>query len=224
MRPKRVTREAVRLRARNGLYLPATRGLRVRGLRVREFTIISNNCWGGTVYESYGLLKQSPTVGMFVMPKDFIRLCSDLERYLSLPLEFVRPEESRYAEALGADPRWGSYLVGRLGDVELEMLHHHDEAEARAKWDRRLGRVRWDRLIFKLNDQNGATEEDLEAFDALPLGHKVVFAAREHPDVRSCVRIHCPRKCEFVPASYEPFGRNLSFDTTRYINDCFAEG
>lgn len=221
---KKVTREAVRLKARNELYLPATRNLRVRGLKVREFTIISNNCWGGTVYESYGLPKQSPTVGMFVMPRDFIRLCSDIERYLSLPLEFVTPEESKYVDTLSSDSRWGSYLVGKLGDVELEMLHHHDEAEARAKWERRVRRVRWDRLIFKLNDQNGAGERDFETFDALPLEHKVIFAAKVHPGVACCKRIHCPSKCEFVPASYEPFGRNLSFDTTYYINSCFAEG
>lgn len=224
MRLKKVTREAVRLKLRNGLYLPATRTLRVRGLKVREFTIISNNCWGGTVYESYGLPKQSPTIGMFVMPKDFVRLCSDIERYLSLPLEFVRPEESKYSDILSSDSRWGSYLVGKLGDVELEMLHHHDEAEARAKWCRRVRRICWDRLIFKFNDQNGAIEGDLETFDALPLEHKLIFAAKEHPGVVCCKRIHCPSTCEFVPASYEPFGRNLSFDTTNYINSCFARG
>ena len=124
---------------------------------MREFTIISNNQWDGTVYENYGLPKQSPTVGMFAMPEVYIRLCLDLRGYLSRPLEFIRPDESRYADALSADGRWGFCLVARLGDVELEMLHLHDKAEARTKWERRAGRVRWDKLIYKFNDQNGAT-------------------------------------------------------------------
>ena len=185
------------------------------------FTIISNNCWGGTIYESYGMRKASPTVGMFIMPSDFVRFCADLDRYLSEPLEFISPEESKWREVLSSNGNWGTYLIGRLGDVELQMLHHHDEATARRKWESRVGRVDRDRLIFKLNDQNGATEEDLRAFDALPFEHKLVFAVKDHPDVKCCRRIHCPRSCGFIPASWEPFGANRSFNVTKYINGCF---
>lgn len=39
--------------------------IRRKGLENTDFTIISNNCWGGMVYESYNLPKQSPTVGLF---------------------------------------------------------------------------------------------------------------------------------------------------------------
>ncbi len=41
--------------------------LRRKALRFTDFTIISNNCWGGMIYESYNLPKQSPTVGLFLM-------------------------------------------------------------------------------------------------------------------------------------------------------------
>ena len=41
-------------------------------LNNKDFTIISNNCWGGMIYESYNLEKQSPTVGLFFMAKDYI--------------------------------------------------------------------------------------------------------------------------------------------------------
>lgn len=219
---KKITWEMVRLRFRNSLWLPATRDLRAKGLKVREFTIISNNCWGGTVYESYGLPKQTPTIGMFIMPPDYIKFCSDLRGYFAKSLEFVKPGDSKWRDVLGAKDSWGTYIIGRLGDIELQMLHYHDEEMARAKWNRRVSRIHWDRMIVKLNDQNGATEEDLRAFDELPLNHKVVFAAKEHSSVRCCTRIHCPRSCDFIPASYEPFGRNLSFDTTKYINNCFT--
>lgn len=166
--------------------------------------------------------KASPTVGMFIMPSDFVRFCADVDRYLSESLEFISPEESKWREVLSSNGNWGTYLIGRLGDVELQMLHHHDEATARRKWRSRVDRVDRDRLIFKLNDQNGATEEDLLAFDALPLEHKLVFAAKDHPGVRCCRRIHCPRSCEFIPASWEPFGANRSFNVTEYINGCFG--
>ena len=46
--------------------------IRRKGLENTDFTIISNNCWGGMVYESYNLPKQSPTVGLFFMASDYI--------------------------------------------------------------------------------------------------------------------------------------------------------
>lgn len=70
---KKLNRETVRLKVRNDFWLPRTCKARARGLEVDGFTIISNNCWGGTIYESYGMRKDTPTVGMFIMPSDFVR-------------------------------------------------------------------------------------------------------------------------------------------------------
>ncbi|WP_161938991.1 DUF1919 domain-containing protein [Collinsella ihumii] len=220
----RLTWETVRLKWRSKVAVPLLRD-RLRGeLLVTDFTIISNNCWGGMVYESYGLRKMSPTIGMFIMPADFVRLCADLPGYLAKPLEFITPEESKWASVLRTNDNWGTYLIGRVGDVELHMLHYHDEKAARRKWESRVGRVNYDRLLYKLNDQNGATEEDLLAFDALPLEHKVVFSARDHSKVSSCVKMRCPKDHEYIRASYEPFGHNRAFNVTAYINSLSTEG
>ena len=219
---KKINRETVRLKVRNNFWLPRTCKMRARGLEVDGFTIISNNCWGGTIYESYGMRKDTPTVGMFIMPCDFVRFCEDLDSYLTEPLEFISKDESKWKGVLSAIDNWGTYPIGCVGDVELHMLHYHDETTARRKWESRVRRVDRDRLIFKFNDQNGATEEDLMAFDALPLEHKLLFAAKQHPKVKCCRCIHCPRGSEFIPASWEPYGMNRSFNVTEYINGCFA--
>ena len=34
--------------------------VRNKKLKNKDFTIISNNCWGGMIYEVYGLQKTSP--------------------------------------------------------------------------------------------------------------------------------------------------------------------
>ena len=214
--------ETVRLKWRSNVAVPLLRD-RLRGeLEVTDFTIISNNCWGGMVYESYGPRKMSPTVGMFIMPQDFVRFCAGLPGYLARPLEFIEPEDSKWAAVFKGKDDWGTYLIGRVGDVELHMLHYHDKEVARRKWESRVGRVNYGRILYKLNDQNGATEDDLMAFDALPLEHKVVFSAREHPRVSSCMKLRCPRSHEFIRASYEPFGHNRDFDVTAYINGIAA--
>ena len=63
---------------------------RKKQLKSTEFTIISNNCWGGIVYESYNLPKQSPTTGLFFMAKDYIEFSSDLKRYIYGELTFIK--------------------------------------------------------------------------------------------------------------------------------------
>ncbi|OUO58157.1 hypothetical protein B5F74_11025 [Collinsella sp. An271] len=216
---RNITWETVRLKWRSKVIVPLLRDSLRDELLVTDFTIISNNCWGGMVYESYGLKKMSPTVGMFIMPDDFVRLCADLSGYLAQPLEFIEPEESKWVDALRANDSWGTYFIGRVGDVELHMLHYHDKEIARRKWESRVRRVNYDRILYKLNDQNGATEDDLLAFDTLSLEHKVVFSAREHSKVVSCVKLRCPRSHKYIRASYEPFGHNRAFDVTRYINE-----
>lgn len=72
---------------------------RRRKLNNTDFTIISNNCWGGMIYESYNLPKESSTVGMFFMAEDYIEFLSDLKGYIIGKLTFIKPEESRWKDA-----------------------------------------------------------------------------------------------------------------------------
>ena len=191
-------------------------------LIVDDFTIISNNCWAGMVYESYGLKKLSPTVGMFIMPSDYVRLAAELPYYLTKPLEFIEPRESKWRNILSENDNWGKHLIGCIDDIELHMFHYRDWDVARRKWESRLDWINWNHILYIFNDQNGAEESDLVAFDALALEHKVIFTAQEHFQLVSCVRLHCPRSHNYLRTSYEPFGHNKAFDVTRYINESFG--
>jgi uncharacterized protein (DUF1919 family) len=87
---------------------------RRKKLKNTDFTIISNNCWGGMIYESYNLPKGSPTIGMFIMAEDYLRFLTHLKEYLSAKLTFIRPEESIWKEAKCSDKRWGTYPIGKI--------------------------------------------------------------------------------------------------------------
>ena len=225
------TYEGIRLRIQKFLR-PKLAARRRAQLKNHTFTIISNNCWGGTVYESYGLQKQSPTVGLFFMPADYIRFVSRLDEYLRAELTFIPPEDSRWKAApqVSGDKRFGRYPVGRLslGDenVEIFFLHYHSESEAQEKWTRRCARVDKRRMIVKFNDQNGCESTHIEAFARLPYAHKLFFTARDWPDA-DCYRaaenltyrrIRQVPAGDFVRASFEPFGRLGALDVTGYIN------
>lgn len=199
---------------------------RRKQLKSTDFTIISNNCWGGMIYESYNIPKESPTVGMFFMAQDYIEFLSDLKGYVNGTLSFIKPEESRWKDApqVSGDKRFGSYPVGVLSDgknsIEIFFLHYHSKEEAREKWERRIQRINWDKLLVKFNDQNGCTEKEVNKFMSMPFKNKVFFTAKHWPAENrgGYTYVHQFPKHDFIMASYEPFGKSRYIDITGLLN------
>lgn len=119
-----------------------------RGKRInnRDFTIISNNCWGGMIYESYNMQKLSPTIGLFFMASDYIKFVTNLKSYISEELHFIKLQESHNYGFIKQNTRNSEFPIARLGDIEIMFLHAHSEEEARSKWQRRCSRINWDKL------------------------------------------------------------------------------
>lgn len=218
--------EGIRLKIRNKVYIPLTCRSRGKKLNNTDFTIISNNCWGGTVYEAYNLPKESPTVGMFFMAEDYITFLSDLKGYINGTLEFIKPEESRWKDApqVSGDRRFGSYPVGLLSNgksyIEIFFLHYHSEKEAKDKWERRCKRINWDRLLVKFNDQNGCAVKNIYDFMDLPFKHKLFFTCKKWPGISGgggAIIRQFP-KHDSIMASYEPFGKSKYIDITKLLN------
>ena len=51
-----------------------------------DFSIISNNCWGGLVYQYFGMEYLTPTVGLFFFPEDYLNFCKDFRRLMDCEL------------------------------------------------------------------------------------------------------------------------------------------
>lgn len=99
---------------------------RIRSLQNKNFSIISNNCWGGQVYRSYGLPYTSPTIGLFIMPKDYIKFISDLTYYLEKDLKFIYRNQSKYRIYLEEHVDHNC-PIGILEDIEIIFLHYTSE-------------------------------------------------------------------------------------------------
>lgn len=139
----------------------------------RNFTIIANNCWGSFTYQKYGIQYKSPTVGLYILGHDFVKLCADWETYFKYELEFIPWEQSSYYYAVeDITP----YPVAKLGDIEIYFMHYHSEEEAAEKWYRRIKRINPNHMIFKLSQREECSKEDIEAFMKLSLEHKVCFS------------------------------------------------
>lgn len=170
-------------------FNPLLAPLRRAKLDRTDFTIISNNCWAGSVYRRYGLPYLSPTAGLYFFADDFVRFASALRRYISAPLEFIDAAESRHADQL-AEKGELEKIVGRVDDIEIVFLHYPTKEEASEKWFRRCARINWDNLFIKFSEMNGCTEADLQAFDAIPFKSKICFTVESRPDLECA--IYCP--------------------------------
>ena len=212
-----MTIEGLRIKIRKK-YFFHTSAIRSRFINNNDFSIISNNCWGGFVYQSYGLEYNTPTVGLFFMAEEYIKFLSDLKHYIyDYELTFIKPEESSYVSFLSKDSRFGSYPIGKLGDVEIEFLHYKSEAEAYDKWERRKKRINWDKLLVKFNDQNECNLKLFNKFSELNFRNKLFFGVNQ--DYASDFSIIKRRKQKCIYASQEPVGATSRCNINRLINN-----
>ena len=174
----------------------------------QDFTIISNNCWGGQVYQDLGIEYKTPFAGLFIFAPDYIKLLSNFEFFMNSPLEFSKT--SKYVKN-------ANYPVGLLnGEVEIHFLHYEDEVEALSKWNRRTERINWGNLFFKFCDRDLCTKDLLIEFDRLPLKNKVCFTAQKHSDLKHSVWFSEHNNQEFVEPELKTYKKY--FDVVTWLN------
>lgn len=146
-----------------------------------NFTLLSNNCWGGHVYRYFNLPYNTPTIGMYFFIEDYIKFLSKLEYYLSLDIRIIHAECSRHYQEILREHKDSLYVpIGVLDDVEIVFLHSHSDDEARDSWNRRKARMNLDNLVVKMSEMNGCSLEYLRIFDALPYKKKIVFTTKDY--------------------------------------------
>lgn len=153
---------------------------RHRRLKVKDFSIISNNCWAATaVYQPFGLKYNTPTVGLFIMDEDYIRFLENLEYYLSADLKFIDTTESKYYDKITSrGTKSVTYPIARLGgDIEIHFMHYQSKEDAAEKWLRRIRRINRENLLIKMSLRDSGYDVDamLRRFIALPYKNKICF-------------------------------------------------
>ncbi len=147
-----------------------------RKLRYTDFSIISNNCWGGLIYQKFGLRYTSPTIGLFFFDEDYLKFVERLDHYLSVPLSFIDPRDSVHYDYLyGEHNQDISYPVARLGDIEVFFMHYHSREEAESKWRYRTARLNRKRLLVKFSQRHSSTTDVLDRFATIDMPNKLCF-------------------------------------------------
>lgn len=147
-------------------------------IKSKDFTVISNNCWAGRVYQYLDMPYLSPTAGLYFFAPDYIKFVSDLHKYFDIPLRFIKPEESKYYEEIKKRNQTDK-PIGILDDVEIVFLHYKTKEEAEEKWNRRKERVNYDNVFLKFSRMNLCSEKEIRDFCNLPFENKFVFNTRK---------------------------------------------
>ena len=156
------------------------------GLTNRDFTIISNNCWGGFAYQRYNLPYQTPFLGLFLPAPCFIELLEDFENNMKKDLHFISVKESQYYAKINTSGR--IYPIGVLGEkIEIHFLHYKTSQEATEAWNRRKVRINPNNMLIKFAEMDCCSPELIEKFEKLPFKNKICFAVNDYPTYKSVI-------------------------------------
>lgn len=187
-----------------------------RRVTARDFTIISNDCWGGMAYEELGRRYDTPFVGLFLMLEDYMRLLPRLRFYCESKIKFA--PQSRHEEINSwRDTIQKPYPIGRLGgDVEIQFLHYASADEAEAKWTRRAARIHWNRLLVKMCwHDDPRMEEWLREFERLPFEHKLSLVPHQNPALKHSVVL----RDYTTDGSAQYWSAHRHFDVAAWLNE-----
>jgi len=135
-------------------------------LKVKDFTVVCNNCWGGILYQDLGLPYQTPFVNMFMFADCYLKLVKNFKTFMRVDL--VISSASRYLDTPAR------YPVGHLNDVEIHFIHYTFNDSILEMWQRRCARINYERLIFVMSERDGCTPQHIEDFKSQDFA-KLVF-------------------------------------------------
>ncbi|VVB97678.1 Uncharacterised protein [uncultured archaeon] len=188
-------------------------------VKIRNFSIISNNCWGGSVYQDLGLKYTTPTIGLFFYAPCYIKMLKNLDFFLKSEIRFI--SKSKYEDANTRRENGKKYPIGLLGEeIEIHFVHYATPQEAKEKWNRRLQRLNMENLFISFSDRDLCEPEHIKEFDNLPFKHKVCFTAKEYPNYKSVVWLKGYKNEPYIgdivwnPEEYKKY-----FDVANWLND-----
>lgn len=131
-------------------------------LSAQNFTIISQNCVGGVLYNSLGVEMMSPTINMFIEDENFLKLASNPKHYFSSqPFIIEEKRKSQHSDI--------TFPVIGIDDIECCCLHYKNGKEAVDAWQRRCARVNYDKIYVVGNSWNMHENNELiEKMSQLP--------------------------------------------------------
>ena len=182
---------------------------RRKKLKIKNLTIISNNCWAGIVSQYLGIKYYTPTIGLYFFSEEYIKFLERFDYYIKQKLEIRDTKDSKYYDEM-IKKNHQNAIVGKLDDVEIVFLHMKTGKEAIEKWNKRVKRINRRNIIFKFCEQNECSSEHIKRFENLPFKNKICFTTKEYPEYKSVIWFKDQFKNEEVVRDY--------YESHKYLN------
>ena len=109
-----------------------------RKIDLSNSIILCNNCIGGFLYHDYSQRFLSPTINLQIEADGFLKICSNLEEYMNMPLvEYNSAENEKLFKEWNTHP----FPIAFLKDVKIFFQHYHSFDEAKKAWENRSKRM-----------------------------------------------------------------------------------
>lgn len=118
-------------------------------VNISNVSLISQNCIGGVIYHDTNQKFLSPTVNLYILPKDFIKFVNNLNYYLSLTPKVEMGEK---------------YPIGFLDDIKIYFMHYSSPEEAVEKWEERKQRINFNKIFVIMVERDGFDDEVFKDF------------------------------------------------------------
>ena len=126
-------------------------------LNFTDFTLITNNCSGGIIYNRLGLKFLSPTINLWFAEEDYLKFIYNLKEFVEQGV-LTLVEQTEY-----------SYPVGKLtapcGEIIIYFMHYESFESAKEKWTERCKRIVWDNIFYIMELKQESTQEQVEKFN-----------------------------------------------------------
>ncbi len=172
-------------------YITAKRERFKKRLRKRldnkDFSLITNNCVGGVIYNNLGLKFTSPTVNLYILDEDYILFCEHALDFIKNGVLKERQSEFSYPSG---------ELTCPSGKITIYFMHYHSFQEAESKWEERCKRVNFDNLYFIYEVTDKSDNDLVLRFLNLPYKKAIICANK---DIKSdfCKQIYINKQFEF---------------------------
>lgn len=134
-------------------------------LKNTDFTLISNNCIAGIIYNDLGLQFRTPTVNLYISGEEYLNFVKNFKIYISSPMFDVTEMEKK------------GFPVGKIiphdfqyPPIKVYFQHYQKFEDAFETWRRRSERINYENIYFLWEFFDELYDVSLlKEFDELPI-------------------------------------------------------
>lgn len=121
-------------------------------IKKQKISIVSNNCWGGLIYNTLSMECRSPFKNVSFSPENYIKMLSNLKHYLSIDPIWTGKKEMDVNQNRAVP-------MLELDDVLIKCNHDLDADEAIRKWKYRRDKFNWNNMLVEMYTEDIMVEE-----------------------------------------------------------------